>query len=229
MRRRPSAALLALAAALLVLAVATVDVFVPYLTRDREKVAGVPVPPPFAVQENIRLAAGEEVCLDSVAIDAGAEIAEFTVTSEAKSGQPLRVSATAPGYRAVGRVSGGYASPQTMHVPLEPPSQSVLAEFCVANRGNRKLDLLGAHEPRTASRPVARVNGVEVAPDLTLRYLEGGSGSVVDRIGSLVDRMSAFRPPVLEKPVLWLVLALLVLVLPVSAIYAVASSFRADD
>jgi hypothetical protein len=229
MRRRPPAALLALAAALLVLAVAAVAVFVPYLTRDREAVAGVPVPPPFSVQENIPLRPGEEVCLDSVAIDASAEIAEFGVASETKSGQPLRVSATAPGYRSSSRVSGGYASPMTLRVPLEPPSQSLLAEFCVANRGKRKVDLLAAHEPRTASRPVASVDGQVVAPDMALRFLEDGSGNVVDRIGSLVDRMAAFHPPVLEKPVLWLVLALLVLALPAGAIYAVVASFSAED
>jgi hypothetical protein len=34
---------------------------------------------------------------------------------------------------------------------------------------------------------------------------------------------------VLETPVLWLILALLVLVLPAAAIYAVASGFRADE
>ncbi|MGH3991831.1 MAG: hypothetical protein ACRDSN_05135 [Pseudonocardiaceae bacterium] len=105
----------------------------------------------------------------------------------------------------------------------------MLADFCVANRGARKVDLLAAHEPRTASRPVARVEGREVAPDMTLRFLSEDSGSVLERMGSLIDRMSAFNPPVLENAVLWLVLALLVLVLPAGAVYAVVSSFRSND
>src|SRR5215211_1769536 len=118
MRRRPSARMLALAASLLVLAFAAVDLFIPYLTRARETVAGVPVPPPFAVQENIRLKPSEAVCLNEVAIDVDSEIAEFTVINKARSGPPLRVSAAAPGYRVVTRVDGGYAGPQTMRVPL---------------------------------------------------------------------------------------------------------------
>jgi hypothetical protein len=227
MRRLLTPSALALGGALLVLAVAALAVFVPYLAREREAVAGVPVPPPFAVEENIRLAPDQEVCLDAVAIDVDSEIAELAVMSKAKSGPPLRVSAEAPGYRAAGEVYGGYRSPATIHVPLEPPRRSLLAEFCVANRGNRKLDLLGAHEPRTMSRVIARVDGTDIPQDLTLRFLSRDSGSVLARLDSLVERMSAFHPPVLEKPVLWLLLALLVLVLPAAAIYAVVASFRA--
>jgi hypothetical protein len=220
---------LALWAAVLVLIAATVDVFIPYLTRERETVSGVAVPPPFAVQENIRLAPKAEVCLDEVALDVDSRIAEITVISEARSGPPLRLSAAAAGYRATGEIDGGYGAPQTLQVPIEPPRRSLLAEVCVANRGARKVDLLGAHEPRTASRPIARVDGQEVPPDLTLRFLADESGSVVERLGSLIDRMSAFHPPVLEKPMLWLVLGLLLLVLPAAAIYALVSSFRADE
>jgi hypothetical protein len=229
MRRRPSARIIALAAALLVLAFAAVDIFIPYLTRERETVSGVPVPPPFAVQENIRLRSGEQLCLGEVAMDVDSQIAEFTVIDAVRSGPPLRVSAAAPGYQAVTRIDGGYGGPQTIRVALEPPGRSLLAEFCIANRGSRKVDLLGTHEPRTASRPVARVDGREVPPDLTLRFLAEDSGDVVSRLGSLIDRMSAFHPPILEKPVLWALLALTVLVLPAAAIYGVVSSFRADD
>jgi hypothetical protein len=236
MRRRPSARALALGAALILLALAAAGVFIPYLTRERDAIAGVPVPEPFAVPENIPLGPGQEVCLEEVAIDPDSEIAEFTVISKRRSGPPLRVSATAPGYRAVAEVEGGYRRQQTtrfppepLRVPLEPPGSSLLAEFCVANSGARRVELLAAHEPRTVSRTVARVDGEEVAPDLALRFLAADSGSVLARLGSLIDRMSAFRPAVLEKPVLWLLLALLVLVLPVAAIYAVVSSFRVDD
>jgi hypothetical protein len=162
-------------------------------------------------------------------MDVDSRIAEFSVLSEARSAPPLRVSASARRYRAQGDLDGGYGSPQTLRVPLEPPQRSLLAEFCIANRGSRKVDLLGAHEARTASRPIARVDGVEVAPDLTLRFLADESGSVVGRLDSLVDRMSAFHPPVFEKPVLWLILALVVLVLPSAALYALVSGFRADE
>jgi hypothetical protein len=226
MRRLLTPRVLALGGALLVLAVAAVAVFVPYLSREREAVAGVPVPSPFAVQENIRLAPDQEVCLDAVAIDVDSEIAEFSVISKTKSGPPLRVSAEAPGYRAAAEVDGGYLSPDTIRVPLEPPTRSLLAEFCVANLGKRRVDLLGAHEARTASRVVARVDGTDIPQDLTLRFLSEDSGSVLARLDSLIDRMSAFHPPVLETPVLWLLLALLVVVLPAAAIYAVVSSFR---
>jgi hypothetical protein len=229
MRKRPRAHLLALTAAVVVLVLAAVGAFIPYLTRERETVSTVPVPPPFAVQENIRLQPDQEVCLDAVAMDVDSRLAEFTVISEARSAPALQASASGPGYRATGQVDAGYGAPQTLRVPLEPPERSLLAEFCVVNQGGRKVDLLGAHESRTASRPVARVDGQEVPPDLTLRFLADDSGSVVERLGSMIDRMSAFHPPVLEKPLLWLMLGLLVLVLPAAAIYALVSGFRTDD
>ncbi|MGH3991190.1 MAG: hypothetical protein ACRDSN_01865, partial [Pseudonocardiaceae bacterium] len=62
-----------------------------------------------------------------------------------------------------------------------------------------------------------------------LRFLSEHDGSVLARLGLLVDRMSAFHPAVLEEPVIWLLLVLLVLVLPAAAIYALVSSFRAGD
>lgn len=228
MRRRPSPRVLALSTALFVLALAGIAVFIPYLTREREAVAGVPVPPPYAVAENIRLAPDQQVCLKGVAIDVDSEVAEFSVASNARSGPPLRVSARAPGYRTGGEVAGGYTGPGAVRVPLQPPSQSLLADFCIENRGERSVQLLGAHEGRTASRPVAFVDGEGIPQDMSLRFLEKESGSVLGRLGSLIDRMSAFHPPVLEKPVLWLLLALLVLVLPAAAIYAVVSSFRGE-
>jgi hypothetical protein len=228
MRRPVSFRALALAAALLFLAVATVAVFIPYLTRERENVAGVPVPVPFGVEENIRLRPGAEVCLADVAMDPDTQIAEFTAVSGRRVGPPLRVSAAGPGYRASG-VSAGYSGREMVRVRLEPPTRSLFATFCVANGGRRKVDLVGTHEARTVSRPVASVNGREVAPDLSLRFLSEDSGSVLARMGSLIDRAAAFHPPVFEAPVLWLLLALVVLVLPAAAIYAVVSGFRAGD
>jgi hypothetical protein len=228
MRRSPSPRVLALSAALVVLGLAAIAVLIPYVTRDREAVAGVPVPPPYEVAENIRLAPDQQVCLKGVAIDVDSDIAEFSVASNARSGPPLGVSVTAAGYRAGGEVAGGYTSPGALRVPLRPPSHSLLADFCIENRGKRRVQLLAAHEGRTASRPVAFVDGAEVPQDLALRFLSRDSGSVLSRLGSLIDRMSAFHPPVLEKPVLWLLLVLLVFVLPAAAIYAIASSFRSE-
>jgi hypothetical protein len=212
-----------------VLALAAAVVFVPFLTRERETVAGVPVPKPFAVPENIPLRPGQEVCVDAVAIDVDSEIAEFTAISRRRPGPPLRVTVSTSGYRASAEVDGGYRRRRTVRVPLEPPARSLLTELCIANRGDRAVELLAAHEPRTVSRPVARVDGQEVAPDLALRFLLEDDGSVLARLGSLVDRMSAFRPAVLEEPVIWLLVVVLVLVLPATAIYAVVSSFRAED
>lgn len=226
--RSPSPRMLALAAAVALLAVAAVDLFVPYLTRERTVVSGVPVPTPFSFQAPVELGTGQRLCMGEVAFDTDSEVAEFTAISEGV-GPALGISAEAPGYQASATVPGGYGAPRTLHAELNPPQRSVLGNFCVQNRGERSVTLLGTSEARTASRPLARIDGREIPADLSLRFLADERSSVADRLGSMIDRISAFKPPILEKPVLWLLLGLLVIGLPGGALYAIGSSFGQRD
>ncbi len=76
----------------------------PYLTREREDVSGVPVPPPFFAQERVELDPGSEACLSDVAFDTDSEIVELTaLAGSRRPGPPLAVVAEAPGYRRDGR------------------------------------------------------------------------------------------------------------------------------
>ncbi len=52
--------------------------FIPYLTRERENVSGVPVPPPFFSQTGVGVGPASEACLSEVAFDTDSEIVELT-------------------------------------------------------------------------------------------------------------------------------------------------------
>jgi hypothetical protein len=203
--------------------------FVPYLTRERVDVAGVPVPPPFLAQTPVKVGSGSEACLSDVAFDTDAEFVELTSLSAPRP--PLEVVARAPGYRETGSVPGSRAAPSGMFARINPPERSVIGTLCIRNRGKRRIDLLGTADARTGvGRPVTRIDGAEIVPDISVRLFAADHGSVLDRLGQLVDRAAAFKPGVFGLPVLlWIVALLTAIGIPAAALYAMLSSFREAD
>ena len=213
------------------LLIACVAWFVPYLTREREDVTGVPVPPPFFVQERVGLDPGAEACLSDVAFDTDSEIVELTALAGRRPRPGLAVVADAPGYRATAVIEGGYMTPSALRAGINPPERSVIGTLCIANRGRRRVALLGTTDPRTVvARSMTRIDGAEVVPDISVRFLAASGGSVLDRAGQMVDRAAAFKPGLFGAPVLlWLVLLLVAFGVPAAAVYSMLSSFRESD
>jgi hypothetical protein len=205
--------------------------FVPYLTRERENVAGVPVPPPFVAQVPVRVDPGSEACLSDVAFDTDAELVELVALTAPRPRPSLEVVARGPGYRETATISGDYEPLTALYARIDPPERSVIGTLCISNRGKRRIDLLGTTDSRTAvGRPVTGIDGVEVAPDISVRLLSTDPGSVLERLGQLVDRTAAFKPGPFGAPAfLWIVLLLAAIGVPTAAVYSVVSSFRNSD
>jgi hypothetical protein len=205
--------------------------FVPYLTRERTAVSGVPVPPPFFAQEEVNLEPGSEACLSDVAVDTDADIGELTVLEGKRPGTRLLVTFEGQGYRETATVPDGYTPPAGVLSPLDPPDRSVVGTLCIRNTGALRVALLGTSDVRTVvARPITQVDGVEVVPDISVRFLSDDSGSVLERIGELMTRLGAFNPGMFGAPaLLWLLLVLVAVGIPSAAIYAVLSSFRDSD
>jgi hypothetical protein len=205
--------------------------FVPYLTRERENVAGVPVPPPLLAQTPVRMDPGSEACLSDVAFDTNAELVELVALTVPRPRPRLDIVAQAPGYRETATIPGGRDPLTGLYGRIDPPTRSAIGTLCIRSRGKRRIDLLGTTDPRTAvGRPVTRIDGEEVAPDITVRLLSTHPGSVLERLGQLVDRVAAFKPGLFGAPVfLWMVLLLAAIGLPTAAVYAMLSSFRDSD
>jgi hypothetical protein len=222
---------LAGAGAGLALLIAFVAWFLPYLTRDREDISSVPVPPPFFVQEKVALNPGSEACLSDVAFDTDSEIVELTALAARRPTPALTVVADAPGYRRIAAVKAGYAPPVVLKAPLDPPERSVIGTLCIRNRGERRVALLGTTDVRTVvARPTTRIDGKEVVPDITVRLLSAEGGSVLERAGEMVDRAAAFKPGLFGAPAfLWLVLVLVAVGVPAGAVYSMLSSFRESE
>jgi hypothetical protein len=213
------------------LLIACIAWFVPYLTRERENVSGVPVPTPLFAQDQVELRPGSEACLSDVAFDTDAETIEVTALRGKSPGPRLAFVAEGPGYRQNTAVPGGYTPTAVLRAEIDPPERSLIGTLCIANRGPRPVALLGTTEARTVvARPTTRLNGVEVPPDITVRLLSTDRGSVLERAGELVDRVAAFNPGVFgAPPVLWLLLLLVAVGAPAAAVYSIVSSFRDSD
>jgi hypothetical protein len=227
----PSPRTLAVLGAGLGLLIACIAWFIPYLTREREDVSGVPAPPPFFAQERVGLKPGSQACLSEVAFDTDAEIVELTPLAGRRPTPQLAVLAEGRGYRQKVVIQGGYGMPTVLHARISPPERSVIGSLCIANRGKRRIALLGTTDVRTViARATTRIDGVEVVPDITVRLLSTDSGSVLERAGEMVDRAAVFKPGLFGAPVfLWLVLLLAALGVPAAAVYSMLSSFRDSD
>jgi hypothetical protein len=215
----------------LVLLIACVAWFIPYLTREREDVSGVPVPPPFFAQEKVGLEPGSEACLSDVAFDTDAEIVELTALASRRPSPGLTVVAEAPGYLETARIAGGYTPPSVLRAYINPPKRSVIGTLCIRNRGKRRVAVLGTTDARTVvARSTTQIDGVAVVPDITVRFVSTEGGSLLERAGETVDRVAAFKPGLFGMPVfVWLILLLVAVGLPAAAVYSIVSSFRGSD
>jgi hypothetical protein len=213
------------------LLIACIAWFVPYLTRERENVSGVPVPPPLFVQDEVKLRPGSEACLSDVAFDTDAETVELTALRGRSPGPRLAIVAEGPRYRETTAVPDGYTPTTVLRADIDPPERSLLGTLCIANRGQRRVTLLGTTEARTVvARPMTQIDGTEVVPDIPVRFLSTDRGSVLERAGELVERVAAFKPGVFGVPaVLWLLLLLVAVGVPATAVYSIVSSFRDSD
>jgi hypothetical protein len=218
---------LALLAAGLALAAATVAWFVPFLTREREAISSVPAPSPVAAVEGIELRPGDRACVDQVTFDDDSQVVELTALTRRRSGPPLAVTAAAGDYRAQATVAGGYAQPALLRPELDPPRGSSVGTLCVRNTGAAPVSFLATSDARTSSlRSTTRVDGEAVPQDLTVRLLAADGGSVIDRAGELVDRAAAFKPRLLGAAFVWTVLLLVAGGVAAGGLYALAASYR---
>jgi hypothetical protein len=230
MRRRPSRATVALVSAGLVLVVASIAWFVPYLTRERETVSGVPVPPPFFSAESVGIGPGDEACISEVTFDTDSEVVELTALEAKRAGPSLELLARGEGYRAEATIEGGYERPALLRAALDPPARSVIGTLCIRNSGERAVGILATSDARTnVVRSLTKLDGQEVPLDISVRLLAADSGSVLERAGDMLERAAAFKPALLGTTLLWLVFLLVAGGIAGGALYSVASSFRGSD
>jgi hypothetical protein len=196
---------------------------VPGLLRDRPRVDATPSPPPLSSIALVKVAGGERACLSNVVLDPGSQLAHFQVGSFGRPGPALVVTAARQRYR----VAGGYPDNARLTVALNPPRAPVATHVCIANTGRSPIALYGSDELRTRSRVAVTVGGRPVAPDVTLTLDRRRPASILSRLGDVVTRTTRWRPGI-GRPVVWALLALVLLAVPGGTLWAFSRALAED-
>ena len=153
--------------------------FRPYVTKKQVSVSAVPAPNALTATTSYQLAPGEQACMTAVAVEpqtAWQRSSSCTRRRPARRvGRPVALVLSAPGYRSVSQLAGGYPGGLAT-LPVTPPKHSLLATACFVNRGDTDVVLLGSAEARTISRSGTSVGGVSVVGDVALTLFDTHRG-----------------------------------------------------
>ncbi|HEY8584392.1 MAG TPA: hypothetical protein VIL49_15650 [Capillimicrobium sp.] len=195
--------------------------WLPWATVDRRATTATPTPPAFEEITPVVLRPGEQACVSEVAFSTETRAASVLSAGKQVDGPPLRVEARAEGWTATGEIEGGYDRYTGLQATLEPPPRDVLGELCVTNAGDRAAELQGSAEPRVTTRSETTVEGEPSPSRMTLLLTEGVDRSLADRPGQILQRIAAFKPPIVGSWSLSLLALLVVLGVPAAVLVAV--------
>jgi hypothetical protein len=216
----------ALALAALLLAAAFALVVIPYLLRPRPISAGTAAGPPQQAPVPFALRPGWVACQGGVALDAHTQVAIFTVFTGGRPAEPLRITASGPGFS--GRphtVPGGYTTSGDLTVPLDTPPHPMLGRVCIEDAGRRNMTVYGTGDS-TNGRGTLTINGQFSADDLSLRLFERFPYRLASHAPLLLERAAAYKGPLVGRLTLWPLAVLVLAGLPVLALLALREGLR---
>jgi hypothetical protein len=182
----------------------------------------VSTPAPFARYEPDPVVVGprQTACLDRIGLQPA--IGQALVRTLRGTGA-LELTLRTEDYeaRASARVP---AKPGDVVFRVKGPRSDALGEACIRNTGRDAVTLSASQDPRIATRSATRVDGKLVGPDVGLTFLEPEPESLFSMAGSIVDRMSTWKPFFMDAWLAWLLFPLVVVGIPAGLFWAYASS-----
>jgi len=231
-RPRPTRALLATAAAVLVVLAGVLIWFVPYLTRRTEVVAETPDPAALFTLAEFPVPPRGSACMSDVTVDPDSRLAQVRlrpVNPRAALGPPVELVLSAPGYRGVVRVPGGYPG-GIASLPLSPPpSRPLIATACFLNVGHTTVLLDGTTETRTLSRSNTLLDGRPVPGDVALTLFDNRPRSLLSRLGEVFGHASNLTDHLVPVWLIWLLAPLVALAVPIGVLAAFYRAMREDE
>jgi hypothetical protein len=209
-----------------VLALAAVGPMRSFLTLEREVLAATPAAYTGTIVP-VPLDEGEEACADQITYAPNAELARFAATARpGEPAPPLRVTVDARDgrYRSVQTFAGEWLGRRTFTLALPPLRAPAVGVFCVANVGERPIDLSGTKNDRSFARPAVQVDGQSIDEELSLTLLEREHSSLLARAGDVVAHVAALTP--FGVGALWGFLALVAVGLPTAGFLALRGAVR---
>jgi hypothetical protein len=215
---RRSAAL-AVGAGLLVIVVAAIAWWRPFLTNARDYPASIPQTVQLYTTPLVTLPAGSRVCFEPAVLDRRSAQARFRVTTFGGPGVALELSITGAGYRYATRVPGTYADNALLQAPVRLPAHDLATRICLGNAGARRVALYGVDDVTRAPLTVTR-DGRRINPSVQFAFFEGRPVSLGRRMPTVLARMSRFRPGFMGPWLFWPLALLVVVGLPAGALWS---------
>jgi hypothetical protein len=212
-------------AGLLVVAVAALAWWGPFLTQRRDYPAAIPQTVPLYRTALAELAPAQRVCFEPAVMDRRSARARFRVTTFARPGVPLALTITGPGYAFATSVAGTYADNGLLSVPVRAPAHDVAARICLRNAGSRRVALYGADDITRAPLTVTR-DRRRIGPAVQFAFFEGRPVSLGRRMPTALARMDAFRPGFVGPWLFWPLALLCAIGLPAGALWALWDTLR---
>lgn len=193
----------------------------PFVSEEKTRLVSTPAPFSRYEPAEVVVPAGETACLDKVGLSPRIGQAVIRTLRPATATLELQLRA------------GTYASRATARTPakagdvvfrLPGPRSEALGEACIRNRGARPVTLSASEDPRIITRSTTSVAGEPVAPDVGLIFLEPEPESLVSMAGTLVDRMSTWKPFFMDSWLAWLLVPLVIVGIPAGLLWAYASA-----
>jgi|SRR5271166_481240 len=226
-RRVPLATALAVA---LILLGALVGLL-PRLTKKRLPVAEIPTPAALFQVSPFALAPHERACMFPIVTTSNSELAQFQLWA-AKAGShsvpPVEILLSAPGYRATGRLPGGFPG-GVATVAISPPKQSLIATVCFVNPGPGSVLLYGTTEPRTLANTATQLDGSPVPGDIALSFLQSHPRSLLDSAGEVFDHASNLTDRLVPVWLIWVLAVILLLGVPSAIVVSFDLALRQDE
>lgn len=213
--------------------------FVPHLTRKSQSIVGVPAP--VVSPKGQEVAKGpvltefpvppdQQACMSSIAIEPGSRTAKFQLRPAQlteSGGPPVELVLSAPGYREVSHVPGGYLG-GSYAAPLTAPTHAVIGSACFVNRGKSTVLLDGIGEAGTVFRAATTIDRKPVNGEIALTFL-GRPRSLLGSLGTIFGHVSVLTDRLVPVWLVWLLAVLVTLGVPLGVLAALYLAMREDE
>lgn len=224
-------ALMATGLAALLILLAGLLWFRPYITEQRRTVASVPAPPALFALTQYAVTPGSQACMSPITLEPGTGYVAFGLrpSRPGRPGPPVEVVLSAPGYRATAHVPGGYPG-GAVALPVASPSRTVEGTVCFVNRGRSTVLLDGSNEPRTVAARTGMVIGGRSTPgDVALTFLAAKRSSPLDELGRVFGHASNLTDRLVPVWLIWVIALLCAIGVPLGVLAALYLSLRPGE
>lgn len=209
--------------ALVVFAVVTAALVVPFAREERRLPTAVPQPSPLFGADLLEVPAGAEACLRNITLGARTGAAELKVATYGRPAVPFTVTVAWPEAATIARQPATYEDNVVISLPVvRRPGRDVRGSACVRNEGSRRMALYAAGD-RTRRTAVSTVDGRRERVAFQLALYERAPASLAARAPDVAERMATFRP--VAPWVVWLLAGLVLLGVPL----ALAAALGRDE